>query len=174
MPRTDDEFNAFFRKDYPALVRHLVMLGFEVQLAKHAAQEAMTMAYRGWSGVREPKAWVRIVGKRVANRQYTKHAAEWRLHAENPGVGAPVPSEEADPQRRWESRIEEQAVLDALLCLPPQQRQVMAWRFDGFTPAEIAAHLGKPGSTVRSHLRHARDLLKKTCSDVDVDEGGDV
>ncbi|MGP4052758.1 RNA polymerase sigma factor [Streptomyces sp. 2A115] len=151
-----------------------VMLGFELQLAKDAAQEAMTMAYRDWSGVREPKAWVRIVGWRVANRQFRRHADEWRLHAENPGAGAPGPGAETDPQRRWESKLEEQAVLDALRRLPPRQRQAMAWRFDGFTPAEIADHLGKPAATVRSHLRHARELLKSTWPDVDGDEGGEA
>lgn len=174
MPETDEEFDAFFRKDYPALVRHLVILGFEVQLAKDAAQEAMTLAYRDWSGVREPRAWVRVVGRRAAGRQHGRHADERRLHAENPHAGAAVPREDTDPQRRWEAKVEQQAVLDALRCLPPKQQEVMAWTFDGFAPTEIATHLAIPVATVRSNLRHARNVLKSAWSRTESEEGGDV
>lgn len=164
MPRTDEEFDAFFRKDYPALVRHLVILGFEVQLAKDAAQEAMTLAYRDWSEVREPKAWVRVVGRRAAGRLHSRHIDEQRLHAENPQSGRAAPWEALDPHRRWEAKVEQQAVLDALLRLPPKQQEVMAWTFDGFAPVEIATQLNMPVTTVRSNLRHARNVLKDAWS----------
>ena len=36
---------------------------------------------------------------------------------------------------------EQAAVLEALRLLPGRQRQVMAWAYDGYTPAEIATFL---------------------------------
>jgi DNA-directed RNA polymerase specialized sigma24 family protein len=41
------------------------------------------------------------------------------------------------------------------------QRQVMAWTYDGYQPNEIAVVLGKPVTTVRSLLRHARASLRQ-------------
>jgi RNA polymerase sigma-70 factor (ECF subfamily) len=45
--------------------------------------------------------------------------------------------------------------------LPLNQRQVMAWTYDGYQPTEIAALLGKDPATVRSTLRDARAALKR-------------
>jgi hypothetical protein len=50
-------------------------------------------------------------------------------------------------------------VLKAIKRLPPAQRRVMAWYFDGYAPAEIAGILGEDAPTVRSNLRHARRRL---------------
>jgi RNA polymerase sigma-70 factor (ECF subfamily) len=40
-----------------------------------------------------------------------------------------------------------------------EQRKVVALFYDGLTREEIAEVLGKPVSTVRSHLRHGRTRL---------------
>ncbi|MFH8680492.1 RNA polymerase sigma factor [Streptomyces lydicus] len=56
---------------------------------------------------------------------------------------------------------ETQEVLDLLRSLPRQQRAVMAWTYDGFSPAEISQILGIPRATVDSHRRHARVRLKE-------------
>ena len=53
-------------------------------------------------------------------------------------------------------------VLEAIKRLPPAQRRVMAWSFDGYSPAEIAAILGEDALTVRSNLRHARRQLAES------------
>jgi RNA polymerase sigma factor (sigma-70 family) len=56
---------------------------------------------------------------------------------------------------------EQQQVLHRLRRLPPAQRMVAALYYDGLTAEEIAATTGKPATTVRSHLRHARTTLKE-------------
>jgi RNA polymerase sigma-70 factor (ECF subfamily) len=42
-----------------------------------------------------------------------------------------------------------------------RQRQILAWTYDGATPAEIAAELGMHPATVRSTLRNARAALRR-------------
>jgi DNA-directed RNA polymerase specialized sigma24 family protein len=35
----------------------------------------------------------------------------------------------------------------------------MAWLYDGYSPREIAEHLGLNAASVRSSIRHARETL---------------
>jgi RNA polymerase sigma-70 factor (ECF subfamily) len=55
--------------------------------------------------------------------------------------------------------------IDFLRCLSklsgPSQRTVLAWTYDGATPAEIASVLGMHPDTVRSTLRHGRQALRR-------------
>lgn len=55
--------------------------------------------------------------------------------------------------------LEEDTVLALLSQLPPRQRQVMAFAFDGYTPKETAISLGIPAGTVRLSLHKARATL---------------
>jgi DNA-directed RNA polymerase specialized sigma24 family protein len=41
------------------------------------------------------------------------------------------------------------------------QREVLAWTYDGATPAEIAVELDMDPATVRSTLRNARAVLRR-------------
>jgi RNA polymerase sigma-70 factor (ECF subfamily) len=50
-------------------------------------------------------------------------------------------------------------VSEGLAALPERQRQVMAWLYDGYSPPEIAEHLGMKPASVRSNIRHARKTL---------------
>ena len=158
MPRSDGEFDAFVRKDHAALVLHLVVSGFDRQLAQDAAQEAVTMLYIQWAGVEDPRPWVRLAGRRAAIRLHEREARQQRLFAEAARRDAPEPG--GDPYQEVRDRSEEYAVLATLRSLPEAQRAVMAWYFDGFEADEIAAFVGKPVATVRSHLRHARNRLR--------------
>ncbi|MFI6876331.1 RNA polymerase sigma factor [Streptomyces sp. NPDC050400] len=162
MPRSDGEFDAFVRKDHAALVLHLAVLGFDQQLAQDAAQEAVTMLYLDWGDIDDPRSWVRLVGRRTAIRLHEREARQRRLLAEASRQDSAVPGH--DPDQRAQERNEEDAVLAALRSLPEAQRAVMAWHFDGFDAEEIAAFVGKPAATVRSHLRHARNRLRSVRS----------
>ncbi len=55
---------------------------------------------------------------------------------------------------------EAESVMQMLRTLPLEQREVMAWTIDGYTPSQIAAATNREAATVRSHLRHARTSLK--------------
>jgi len=56
----------------------------------------------------------------------------------------------------WE---EQHAIIRLLAQLPPRQRQVLAWTYDGFTPEEIARELQISGEAVRQNLLRARRKL---------------
>lgn len=62
---------------------------------------------------------------------------------------------------------EAKQVYEAIACLPPKQRQVMAWHYDGYQAGEIAKILGMSQELVRSHLRYARKRLKQLLSSRD-------
>jgi RNA polymerase sigma-70 factor (ECF subfamily) len=152
----DDEFTAFFDRDFDRLVGFLCKSGYDREIARDAAAEAMTELLRQWSEVTAPKAWVRTVGSRIA----------FRLLAEGPRsvkaaiAGCWSTTDRADDRTR--AVVEEQPAVVALLRqLPDVQREVMAWHLDGFDPAEIAAITGSTPTTVRSNLRHARERMKQ-------------
>ncbi len=149
----DAEFTLFYTNDMPSLVGFLVVQGAHTTAAADLAQEAMTEAYRYWDVIDTPRAWVRTVATRkwwrLARREQTEQP-----HDELPEPGRLLSVEAA-------AEIEERhTFLTLLRSLPPAQREVMAWTYDGYGPTEIAALLGKNPATVRSVLRQARATLQ--------------
>jgi RNA polymerase sigma-70 factor (ECF subfamily) len=68
-----------------------------------------------------------------------------------------------------DARVGRHQVIEQLGLLPPRQRQVMAWTFDGYTPAEIAEELGLSSATVRGSMRKARNTLARHVEWTDTD-----
>lgn len=161
-------FDDFFREHFLRLVLFVMKLGASREEAEDAAQEAMCRAYRYWSEIDSPPAWTRVVAERVflsssvRARKEQNMAVTW--NASEPATGPPLLHGEAGE------------VLKALGRLPYWQRKVMAWHYDGYTAREIADITGKPESTIRSHLRHAREQLRLVLTERGNDEaaGGGV
>ncbi|QXJ22181.1 sigma-70 family RNA polymerase sigma factor [Actinomadura graeca] len=151
----DMEFAMFYKDDLPRLVAFLVVQGARPVVAAELAQDAMTEAYRQWDRIDAPRAWVRTVASRTWWRRAERDRAEVP-HDELPEPGALLSEQES-------AEVENRHVFLAMVReLPLNQRQVMAWTYDGYRPTEIAALLGKDPATVRSALREARATLKKT------------
>ncbi|MFD3844835.1 RNA polymerase sigma factor [Streptomyces microflavus] len=166
----EDEFDAFFRQEISLLLRHLVVQGFGLQAAKDAAQEAMIELHEQWSSVRNPAAWVRIAARRRALRrreQEVRHDAVALAAATHLDIDLRTPEEEVARKQ------EHQDALGLVGTLPPVQRQIMAWTWDGDKPTEIALRLGIPADTVRSNLRHARNRLKQLWAESREEESND-
>ncbi|MFB9507201.1 RNA polymerase sigma factor [Streptomyces aurantiacus] len=153
----EDEFDSFFRKEYPRLVAHLKIHGLSEQASLDSAQDAMILAYRDWSEIWEPRTWVRKVAVRIAwrtnERDLRRHAREKKAHRKSNAAREMGPEEKLSDEEEWRK------VLATLRLLPPAQRRVTAWLLDGYTCKEVAQHLHMPESTVRSTLRHARRRL---------------
>ncbi|WP_165966186.1 sigma-70 family RNA polymerase sigma factor [Actinomadura sp. 7K534] len=68
--------------------------------------------------------------------------------------------EEADQDllAQW---VELDWIEKVLAELPPGQRRIVRYFFDGLSTKQIAELLGKNEPNVRSHLRHARNRLKE-------------
>lgn len=141
-----DDFDAFFRADFPPLVAFLCKAGFEAELARDIAVEAMLHALEEWPTPEDPRAWVR----RVAGRLLDDARSDW--------------TRMADPQddEKLAALVDQHAgLIDLLASLPGQQRMVLAWSLDGFTPTQIAKALRIAPATVRSNLRHVRERLRR-------------
>ena len=144
-----DEFDAFFRADFPALVAFLCKAGFEVETARDDAAEAMLHALEAWPIIEDPRAWVRRVAGRLIDAS-GEARADWAL------AGDPRDDEALT------GLVEQHAgLIDLLAALPCKQRMVLAWSLDGFTPSQIAEALRIAPATVRSTLRHVRERLRR-------------
>jgi DNA-directed RNA polymerase specialized sigma24 family protein len=145
-------YDDFFLKERVVLTHFVRKLGATWEEANDAAQEAMVAALIRWGAITNPRAWVRIVAERKFVQQKVRHGRGEELAA-RPGWGmAAVCMPSAENQ-------EVQEVLAMIGRLPPSQRRVMAWTYDGYQPGEIAKILGQDAATVRSNLRHARQQL---------------
>lgn len=147
--KTDEEFSTFYRAMMSALVGFLVNQGASPPLATDIAQDTMMAAYRNWAEIRLPKPWVHTVASRALLRRITD--TREAPFAEIPEATSLLP--EPDRFAEWELRHDLQGLL---MKLPPRQRQVLAWTFNGFTPSEIALQLGMTNDAVRASLRKAR------------------
>jgi RNA polymerase sigma-70 factor (ECF subfamily) len=150
---TEDGFASFFREQFSRIAFLLIKLGASRADAEDATQDALVLAWRKLDSIDDHAAWVYT----VATRAY------WRVLRTRP-VPAPLP--ESAPATTTASDLgifteEQQHVLSVLRQLPLMQRVVLALIYDGLTCKDIAEVLGISEATVRSHLRHARNNLKK-------------
>jgi DNA-directed RNA polymerase specialized sigma24 family protein len=151
------EFGVFYRTTITSLVRFLVMQGATLVDAAEIAQDTLSSVYTRWCGLNNPRAW----SFRVASKAWIRKMSSVRedLTAD---LAAPSPLLRAVPADAWHVRHE---LITALGMLPPRQRQVMAWTFSGYTPAEIATELQLPNEQVRANLRLARRALAARLTD---------
>jgi RNA polymerase sigma factor (sigma-70 family) len=157
MAFTPEGYDGFFRRAFARLVLFLIKIGASREEAEDSAQEAMTKAYEHWDVIEHPEAWVRV----VAERMYLAASARARaapVKAVAGGWAGDGTHTDVDPVVFGE---QQRKVFNLLRRLPYEQRRVMAWYYDGFAIAEIAARVGRPEATVRSHLRHARQRLQR-------------
>jgi RNA polymerase sigma-70 factor (ECF subfamily) len=146
-------FSDFYRAFVPTLVAFLVWQGARLADAADIAQDTMAEAYRAWHRIDRPEAWAR----RVASRAYARRIASIEEDPVDavPDARSPLLPNDADP----EAFIGRHEVLHLLTLLPPRQRQVMAWTFDGHSPTEIAEELTMTPGAVRASLSKARRAL---------------
>jgi RNA polymerase sigma-70 factor (ECF subfamily) len=148
------DFNAFYQEFVPTLVAFLLWQGAGLHDAADIAQDTMTRAYQYWERIEHPYAWART----VASRAYARRIAS--IEEEHPVDEVPETSpllSDIDVAAFAERHV----VLRVLALLPPRQRQVMAWTYDGYKPAEIAEELKIRPEAVRSNLRKARRALAR-------------
>jgi RNA polymerase sigma factor (sigma-70 family) len=148
-------FATFYRTQTPALVRFLIWTGARLADAADLAQDTMIEAFKNWHDIEYPRAWIR----RVASRKYGRSLASTEEVVEQMD-GRPLLPAHCNVIG-WEQLREIQRLL---ALLPPRQRQVMAWTYDGYEPHEIAAELGITAEAVRSSLKLARRKLAQQLS----------
>jgi RNA polymerase sigma factor (sigma-70 family) len=151
-------FSKFYCEFFRDLVALLMMNGASFADAREVAQDTMTKAYQRWSTIDRPKPWAAKVAFRAWTRRVTSNRED---PVESlPELGALQPS--SGDEEVW---INQHDLLRALSCLPPRQRQVMAWTIAGYSPAEIATELGISDEAVRASLMKARRAIIKHLGD---------
>lgn len=132
----------------------------EVSGAEDVCQDAFVYAMARIHECRDPsrfRAWLgQIVRSRARNhvrdRKDDRHV---RIETAAPADVRPSPAQEAE---RSDLRTR---LLAALRVLPEDRREVVLLHdLEGWTHREIADHLELPQGTVRSHLHHARRVLR--------------
>lgn len=151
------EFSKFYMENVPRLIAFLVCQGVSVIDAADCVQETLIDALPPvWATLRYPYAWCRLVAHRKAC-ELTQRRRE-ALFADPELAGSPLVAAGIDVEYfesnheflRWLARLDS-----------GKQREILAWTYDGATPAEIAAELGMNPATVRSTLRNARAALRR-------------
>ncbi|TFH20383.1 MAG: sigma-70 family RNA polymerase sigma factor [Acidimicrobiales bacterium] len=161
---SDDEFEQFFLSQYEAVLQVLVLTTGDRERATDATQEAFIKAYARWSKIKHyesPAAWVRRV---AINASHDSFRSDRRRRKREEALPVDVEISGID---RYSSNT---STTDLLRNLPTRQREVATLFYvDDRTVAEIATILRLNEGTVKYHLSHARDGLRKL-----LDEGGDA
>jgi RNA polymerase sigma factor (sigma-70 family) len=157
------EFNAFYHAERVGLVRFVMFLGADPDTAEDVVQTAFTRAFPVWHAIRFPQAWLRKVAQseyfghcRAAARQTSLDAAPGRA-VRRAGISAAMALEQQAATREF--------LAAGIADLPPKQRQVMAWVWDGFSDAEIAGELGDSEAAVRKNRSRAMRNLRRALAD---------
>lgn len=153
------EFDAFYAVERMALVRFVMYLGCtDADTAEDIAHTAFMRAFAAWATIRFPKAWLRKVAQNEYFRYCQAAARETPLDADPDEGGRPGLS--AAMTLDHQARLRE-VLAAAVSHLPPKQRQVMAWHWDGFTDGEIAAELSDSEEAVRKNRSRAVKNLRR-------------
>jgi RNA polymerase sigma-70 factor (ECF subfamily) len=156
MMSSDDELEQFFLANYDGVLNILLLTTGDRERATDATQEAFIRAYSRWSRVRNydaPSAWVRRVAINASHDSFRSDRRRRRREQAHR-------SEPHDAQSdRYSS---DSTARDLLGTLPTRQREVATLFYvDDCSITEIAAILDLTDGTVKYHLSHARDSLRK-------------
>jgi RNA polymerase sigma factor (sigma-70 family) len=149
----DAAFAEFYMEFMPVLVRFLRWHGVPLADASEIAQDTMAQLYQHWPAVHTPSAWARRVASRRWGRQIADGHGEHLVDDVTLDQAATPRLLTADNIRAFEQHHD---VLRLLDTLPPRQRQILAWTYDGYTPTQIAEELQLTPETVRANLYKAR------------------
>ena len=138
--------------------------------AMDASQEVFLRVFRFLPGFQEESGfstWIYRIGVNVCKDMLHRRLkrAEQPLEVpdeEDEGRPVDVPDLRYDPERIMEGAELRQALSDAILTLPEQQREIIILRdIRGLSYEEIALALALEAGTVKSRLFRARENLRK-------------
>lgn len=152
MEDEEAEFTAFFRVEFPRVVRTVSLLVGDRAVAEEIAQEAFVSLYDHWRKVsryERPEAWVRRVAIRMAGRVSRRERMRQALERRFPTAETAPSATERDGD-----------VYAAVRLLPLKQRTaVVLFYFEDRPVAEVADLLECSQATARVHLHKARRRL---------------
>lgn len=146
-------FEAFYKREYRAIVAMAYALSGDVAIAEDIAQESFIVAHRRWDELRGmdiPGAWVRRVAANKAVSFVRRRKAEAKAVLRLGGRRQPVVELDLPDAEFWAE----------VRKLPPQQAQAITLHYLEDRPVdEIAEILDCAPSTARVHLHRGRQTL---------------
>jgi RNA polymerase sigma-70 factor (ECF subfamily) len=157
--RFEDEYAAFYRAEFPHVVRTSYLIVHDRERAEEIAQEAFIQLLAHWGKVskyEQPEAWVRRVAIRIATRWARREKLRPSLEQGTP-LSPVLAAHDVD-------------VLDAVKQLPARQRAAVAlFYFEDRPLYEVADILGCSHAAAKVHVFNARrrlaDLLREEAVD---------
>ena len=155
--RTEADYTAFFRAEFPAVLRTLTLIERDPARAEELAQDAFVQLLRNWAKVsayEQPRAWVRRVAIRLAMRAVRRRRLISIVTLDLAALAAAPASGRLD-------------LSDALGRLSGSQRAAIVLHYYEDRPvADVAAILGCAEATARVHLHRGRNRLRELLGEV--------
>ncbi len=167
-----DAFTRLFDHFAPRLNAYLMRLGSDAAMAEEVVQDVMTTLWRKAHLFDPAKSSLSTWLYRIArNRRIDlarRDKGEW--DAEEPALQPAAPP---DVERLFDLQRQEEAVRQALTCLPAEQLDLVRLAFfEGLSHSQIAERSGLPLGTVKSRIRLAFTRLRRVLEAEGVHEAG--
>lgn len=145
----------------PDLQRYAIRLLSDPELAAECVAETFTRFLQALRRGRGPRKHLKAYLYRIAHNWLT----DYYRRAPPPTVALEAQQrvDQSDgPEQVAEGRIDRELVREALLELPPSQRQVIVLRFlEGWKSVDIAEALGRPVGSVKALQHRGLTALRK-------------
>jgi RNA polymerase sigma-70 factor (ECF subfamily) len=150
-------FDEFYLRSVRRVVGAIALITHDLHAAEDAAQEAFSRAAVRWDRVGKmdrPDMWVIRVGTNTAITSWKRHRREGGLEVDR------IDTQHGDSTEA-DRIIGEKTLKWGLEHLTPKQRAaVVMHHAQGWDVDDIATELHTSESTVRTHLRRAREKLR--------------
>ncbi|MGW2825595.1 SigE family RNA polymerase sigma factor [Streptomyces sp. NPDC001443] len=147
----DEEFQAFVTGRWPRLMRTAFLLTGEQHAAEDLVQSTLEKTFVAWRRVGsadDPEAYVRRVMINAHARRHRRKLREFLAPRDDSGLAHEV----ADTGDRISQADDRNALLKALVQLPPRQRQAVVLRYwEDLTESQTAEAMGCSVGAVKSN-----------------------
>ncbi|MFG2947600.1 SigE family RNA polymerase sigma factor [Streptomyces adustus] len=147
----DEEFQAFVTGRWPRLMRTAFLLTGEQHAAEDLVQSTLEKTFVAWRRVGsadDPEAYVRRVMINAHARRHRRKLREFLAPRDDSGLAHEI----ADTGDRISQADDRNALLKALVQLPPRQRQAVVLRYwEDLTESQAAEAMGCSVGAVKSN-----------------------
>lgn len=154
-------YDAFFRDEYPRVLRTTQLILQDLSRAEDATQDAFIRLYQHWGRVSKyemPDAWVRRIAIRIAVRENRRE----KLRATLLPAHGPT----------YIDAVYDRDLMKAIAALPGMQRAaVVLFYLEDRRMVEVAQILDCSAATAGVHLHRARKKLARLLGTVPEEEG---
>jgi len=153
--------NTLCKEWYPRVYRYALRFTGEEEIAKEACQLTFVSVTKSIGGLKEPAAYVGWLFRITANHCRNLYKSK-RFHDSDDQLKITLMTD-TNPHKQMVKSQEIQAVKDALMRIPKDQREVIILKeYEGLKFREIAEILELSENTVKARMYYGLNALKKT------------